>query len=148
MCSTGRLQDVNTFITVLNTSFVCRVKLTERKPKNQAEGITYLKTHHNYYHKSHEYKVYLKWVCLAAHHCCLLYPWHKRWASKAALNVSQASAGVPDSHLISLRNSHSPPAKGSFTHHFTPKASKYRVNAGSFWNQQDISQRLGRMFIT
>ena len=32
MCSTDRLQDWRTSITVLSTSLVCRVKLTERNP--------------------------------------------------------------------------------------------------------------------
>ena len=41
MCSMGRLQDFKMFITVLKTSFVCRVKLTDRNPENEEDVLEF-----------------------------------------------------------------------------------------------------------
>lgn len=112
MCSMGRLQDFNTFITVLKTSFVCRVKLTERNPENQMGGLRFLNRPWEYYEQYYQ-KLYLRWGGLAAHHCCPLCPSHKRWASLAEQSLTQASAGFPNTHLVSLMNFHSLPAKHS-----------------------------------
>lgn len=59
MCSTGRLQAFKIFSTVLKTSFVCRVKLTDLKPAKHEGSFRVFEDGIHQQQEENEWKPYL-----------------------------------------------------------------------------------------